>query len=73
MAAAIDRLLSNPALARTLGQSARQAITDHFSLDRMVAATAVVYEDLLARKQRQPAAAGNQPGNVAIDQRHGTA
>lgn len=50
MAAAIDRLLSDPSLARTFGGRARQAIADKFSLDRMVAATAVLYEDLLARK-----------------------
>jgi glycosyltransferase involved in cell wall biosynthesis len=51
MAAAIDRLLTDPALARTFGGRARQAIAEKFSLDRMVAATAVLYEDLLARKQ----------------------
>jgi glycosyltransferase involved in cell wall biosynthesis len=70
MAAAIDRLLSDPALARTLGGRARQAIADKFSLDRMVAATAVVYEDLLARKQRK---AVGRSSVGAIDQRHGTA
>ena len=56
MAAAIDRLLANPVLARALGQSARQAIADKFSLDRMVAATAVLYEDLLTRKRKHGAA-----------------
>jgi glycosyltransferase involved in cell wall biosynthesis len=70
MAAAIDRLLTDRVLARTLGQSARQAIADKFSLDRMVAATAVLYEDLLARKQRKAVASGNV---AAIDHRHGTA
>ena len=55
MAAAIDRLLTNPSLARELGARARQVIVDRFSLDRMVANTAAVYEDLLARKRR-PAA-----------------
>jgi L-malate glycosyltransferase len=70
MAAAIDRLLTNQPLARSLGDAARQAIADKFSLDRMVAATAVLYEDLLARRQRKAVA----PETVsAIDQRHGAA
>jgi len=56
LAAAVDRLLSDPALACTFGGRARQAIADKFSLDRMVAATAVLYQDLLARKRKQGAA-----------------
>ena len=55
MAAAINRLLANPPLARELGARARQVIVDRFSLERMVARTAAVYEDLLARKQRRAA------------------
>jgi glycosyltransferase involved in cell wall biosynthesis len=55
MAAAINRLLANPPLACELGARARQVIVERFSLNRMVADTAAVYEDLLARKQR-PAA-----------------
>ena len=55
MAAAMNRLLGNPSLAREFGARARQVIIERFSLDRMVADTAAVYEDLLARKQR-PAA-----------------
>ena len=55
LAAAIDRLLTNPSLARELGARARQTIVDRFSLDRMVASTAAVYEDLLARKQHRTA------------------
>lgn len=74
MAAAIDRLLCDRTLARTLGGRARQAIADKFSLDRMVAATAVLYEDLLARKPRKAVASGNSPRAVSpIDQRHGAA
>ena len=53
MAAAIERLLANPTWARELGAHARQSIADTFSLERMVAATAGVYEDLLARKQHK--------------------
>lgn len=56
MAAAIERMLANPPLARQLGVQARRDIAERFSLERMVAATAGVYEDLLARKQRKPAA-----------------
>ena len=70
MAAAIDRLLSNPSLARDLGARARQSIADNFSLDRMVAATAAVYEDLLARRQRRPAV---QAEVRAIKRQQGTA
>jgi glycosyltransferase involved in cell wall biosynthesis len=70
MAAAIDRLLSNSSLARDLGARARQSIADKFSLDRMVAATAAVYEDLLVRKQRRRVA----PAQVrAIKRQQGTA
>ena len=53
MAAAIDQLLSNPPLARELGASARRTIADRFSLDRMVAATAEVYEDLLYERHQR--------------------
>lgn len=59
MAAAIERLLLKPEFARGLGMKARQAIAERFSLERMVAATAHVYEDLLERKQRKPAAPRN--------------
>jgi glycosyltransferase involved in cell wall biosynthesis len=70
MAAAINRLLANPSMARELGTRARQVIANRFSLNRMVADTAAVYEDLLARKRR-PAAL---PGEVhAINRQHGAA
>jgi L-malate glycosyltransferase len=70
MAAAIDRLLSDPQWARGLGARARQAIVDRFSLDRMAAATAAIYEELLAGKQRRP----EVPGEVrAINRQQGTA
>jgi glycosyltransferase involved in cell wall biosynthesis len=53
MAAAIDRLLSNLPLARELGDRARRTIADRFSLDRMVAATADVYEDLVYERHQR--------------------
>ena len=70
MTAAINRLLADPQWARELGTRARQAIVDKFSLDRMVAATAAIYEELLARKQRRP----EMPGEVrAVNRQQGTA
>jgi glycosyltransferase involved in cell wall biosynthesis len=70
MTAAINRLLADPQWARDLGTRARQAIVDKFSLDRMVAATAAIYEELLARKQRRP----EVPGEVrAVNRQQGTA
>jgi L-malate glycosyltransferase len=56
MAAAIGRLLEEPALARGLGARARQTIADRFSLDRMVSATESLYDRLLAAKNRAAAA-----------------
>jgi L-malate glycosyltransferase len=56
MAAAIGRLLDEPALARGLGERARQTIADRFSLDRMVAATESLYDRLLTSKHRTAAA-----------------
>ena len=53
LAAAIDCLLSNPSRARELGQSARRTITERFSLERMVAATAEVYEELLHERHQR--------------------
>lgn len=70
LAAAIDRLLRDPELARALGARARQTIADRFSLERMVASTAAIYEELLARKQRRPAS----PRSVqAINHQRGAA
>ncbi len=55
MAAAILHLIDNTPLARALGNQARRTISDRFSLDRMVAATETLYDDLLSRKQRSAA------------------
>ena len=41
---------------RELGAQARRTISDRFSLDRMVAATEPLYDELLSRKQRTAAA-----------------
>jgi glycosyltransferase involved in cell wall biosynthesis len=55
MAAAILHLVDNAPLARELGGQARRTIRDRFALDRMVAATEALYDDLLSRKQRRAA------------------
>jgi glycosyltransferase involved in cell wall biosynthesis len=56
LAASIERLLSEPSLARQLGDRARRTIADRFSLDRMVSATEDLYDRLLSAKQRIAAA-----------------
>jgi glycosyltransferase involved in cell wall biosynthesis len=55
MADAIVRLVDDPAYARELGENARRTIRDRYSLDRMVASTETLYDELLSRKQRQAA------------------
>jgi len=50
LAAAIKRLLSDPAEARRLGEAARETIAARFSADRMVDATLQVYERLIAAR-----------------------
>jgi L-malate glycosyltransferase len=54
LARAIDRLLSNPELASTLGQSGRHIVRRHFSLDQMVQATERLYYTLLEKRRRVP-------------------
>jgi glycosyltransferase involved in cell wall biosynthesis len=51
IADAVSRLLTDRALADRLGRDARQFITDHLSVERMVSATESLYVELLARKQ----------------------
>jgi L-malate glycosyltransferase len=53
LAEGIARLLENPQLAAHLGRSARQAVQEHYSAEKMVRATERLYLDLLARKQRK--------------------
>ncbi len=48
LAAAIARLLSNPAEARRLGEAARETISSRFSASRMVDTTLNLYERLIA-------------------------
>jgi glycosyltransferase involved in cell wall biosynthesis len=56
LATAIAGLLGDPSLAARLGRAARQAIEAGYSVEKMVRATERLYLDLLARKQRRPAA-----------------
>ena len=56
MAAAIERLLAAPALARELAHNARRTVEERFSLDRMVHSTESLYDRLLSGKQRIAAA-----------------
>jgi glycosyltransferase involved in cell wall biosynthesis len=50
LAAALRRLLDEPAAAAAYGRAARRAIEQRFSLRTMVAATERLYIDLLARR-----------------------
>ncbi len=43
----VTRLLSDPGLARTLGDNARQAARDRFSQERMVTSHLAVYDSLV--------------------------
>lgn len=53
LATAIARLLDDPALASSLGRTARQVIADRFSMERMVQSTQQLYQRLLVRKLRK--------------------
>jgi glycosyltransferase involved in cell wall biosynthesis len=48
LAAALERLLADPALRHTLGAAGRRRVADELSLDRMVAATLAVFRGLVA-------------------------
>lgn len=67
LAAAIRRLLDDPALARRVGSAACRKVANQFSLERMVAATQQLYSDLLTRKARldQRPLPGRQTGRAA--------
>jgi L-malate glycosyltransferase len=54
LARSIDRLLSDPESAERLGQSGRQLVRRHFSIDTMVQATERLYDTLLEKRRRAP-------------------
>jgi len=67
LAAAIERILRDPALARRLGSAGRQSVTERFSLESMAQKTATLYRSLLAgarRAQRDPRARSLQRDGV---------
>lgn len=54
LAVAIDRLLSDTKLARSLGERGRQSVTSRFTKDKMLGEMRAIYSELLGR----PGAAG---------------
>jgi glycosyltransferase involved in cell wall biosynthesis len=50
LSATIARLLSNPAEARRLGETARENISSRLSADQMADATLQLYERLIATR-----------------------
>jgi len=48
LAAALDRLLGDPTLARRFGESGARRVSEHFGADRMVAAYVDLYREILA-------------------------
>lgn len=52
LAAAIERLLAEPALAARLGAAGRQLVVERFSMERMVRATEQLYQSLWNRAGR---------------------
>lgn len=57
LAAALARLLADPALARRLGDSARERVRAEFTIERTAQATRAVYQAALARRARRGAPA----------------
>jgi glycosyltransferase involved in cell wall biosynthesis len=50
LAGALERLLSDPARARELGDHARNHVREHFSLDRLGREINEIYEKLIKEK-----------------------
>jgi glycosyltransferase involved in cell wall biosynthesis len=50
---AIEQLLSNPDLRRTLGNNARQYAKENFSLDRIVEMEYDLYQEILNERELQ--------------------
>src|SRR5439155_25705791 len=55
LAAALGRLLGDPAAARAMGAAGRDRVERQFSMDRMVAATEALYDTLLEHRLRRTA------------------
>jgi radical SAM protein with 4Fe4S-binding SPASM domain len=77
-AAALARLLDDPALARSLGDRGRARVVERFSHDRATERVQALWDELLARGPRSPARAlpalpfevGNPVELVRLAQRH---
>jgi glycosyltransferase involved in cell wall biosynthesis len=54
LAAALIELLEHPTLAARLGAAGRRRVREHFTLDRMVAETEALYEEVLHSADRSP-------------------
>lgn len=55
LAAALERLLANPALARRLGAAGAKRVAEHFLAEQMVAAYEALYREILAERARDSA------------------
>jgi L-malate glycosyltransferase len=60
LADAVCQVLADPELAGRLGAAARQSVVERFSMDRMVASTQALYENLLESRNRVPAQASTE-------------
>jgi glycosyltransferase involved in cell wall biosynthesis len=54
LAQALLRLMDNPGLAAQMGAAGRQLVERQFSLERMVAGTTALYDDLLRQTEIRP-------------------
>lgn len=52
LAAAIEKLLADPALRRAMGESSRRRVEDEFSMERMIERFTAWYEELVAKANR---------------------
>jgi len=55
LAAALERLLADPAWAKTLGEKARQQVQENYSLDRLGREINAIYEELVEERFGVPA------------------
>jgi glycosyltransferase involved in cell wall biosynthesis len=69
LAAAVERVLRDPALARSLGERGERRVRERFSLDAMLAAIDALYQTQLARAGVQVAAGDASPSPSAARDR----
>ncbi len=62
LAVAIGKLLDDPSLSLLLGQAGRARVAEAFSLERMTAAVATLYDDLLGRSADAGDVEAQSPG-----------